>query len=125
MHAPPSSPWCGGGDAVRTRVYGLQIPSLGLNKAGYVNVQQPFVRACRCLGMPRYFFNIVRGKTVIPDPEGDVLRSDTAARRHAFMIAREMIKERHNYRGCGIERWAFEITDKTGRHVAKVQFSDV
>jgi hypothetical protein len=74
--------------------------------------------------MPRYFFNIVRGTAVIPDPEGDELRSDADARRHASMTAREMLEERHKYRR-GLEQWAFEITDQTGRHVATVLFSDV
>jgi hypothetical protein len=73
--------------------------------------------------MPRYFFNIVRGKTVIPDPEGDALRSDADARRHASVTAQEMLEERHRY-PRGMERWAFEITDQTGRHVATVLFSD-
>ncbi len=72
--------------------------------------------------MPRYFFNIVWGKTVIPDPEGDTLRSDAEAIRHGSMVAREMIEERHKYSRRGIERWAFEITSGTGRHVATVRF---
>ena len=74
--------------------------------------------------MPRYFFNIVRGRTVIPDPEGDSLRSDADAIRHASMVAREMIEERHFYRGQRLERWAFEITDAAGRRVATVRFAD-
>ena len=74
--------------------------------------------------MRRYFFNIVRGKTVIPDPEGDTLRSDADAIRHASMVAREMIEGRHFYRGQHLERWAFEIADAAGRHVATVRFAD-
>ena len=75
--------------------------------------------------MPRYFFNIVRGKTVIPDPEGDALHSDAAAIRHASMVARETIERRHLYRGQHLERWAFEITDDAGRRVATVPFADL
>ncbi len=75
--------------------------------------------------MPRYFFNIVRGKTVIPDPEGDALHSDAEAIRHASMTAREMIEERHKYSRRGMQRSAFEITTGAGRHVATVRFSDV
>jgi hypothetical protein len=75
--------------------------------------------------MSRYFFNIVRGKTVIPDPEGDALRSDVDAIRHASMVAREMIDRRHFYRGQHVERWAFEITDGAGRRVATVLFADL
>jgi hypothetical protein len=41
--------------------------------------------------MPRYFFNIAIGKQKpIPDPEGDELDTDRAARQHARMVAREM-----------------------------------
>jgi len=72
--------------------------------------------------MPRYFFNIVRGKTVIPDPEGDALRSDAEAIRHASMTARDMLEERRRYSRRGMERWAFEIKNGTGRHVATVRF---
>ena len=75
--------------------------------------------------MPRYFFNIARGKTVIPDPEGDALHSDADAIRHASMVAREMIEGRHFYRGQHLERWAFEITDDAGRRVATVPFADL
>jgi hypothetical protein len=72
--------------------------------------------------MPRYFFNIVHGKTVIPDPEGDVLPGDAEAIRHASMVAREMLEQRHRYSGRHMERWAFEIRNATGRHVATVRF---
>jgi hypothetical protein len=75
--------------------------------------------------MPRYFFNIVRDKTVIPDPEGDALRSDAEAIWHGSMVAREMIEERHKYSRRSMERWAFEIRNGSGRHVATVQFSDL
>src|ERR1700676_4786159 len=61
--------------------------------------------------MPRYFFNILRGKTAIPDPEGDSLPSDAAAIRHASMVAREMIEERHKYSRRNMKRWAFDIKD--------------
>ena len=74
--------------------------------------------------MPRYFFTIGRGKTVIPDPEGDAFRSDAEAIRHASVVAREMIAGRHFYRGQHLERWSFEIADAAGRHVATVPFAE-
>jgi hypothetical protein len=74
--------------------------------------------------MPRYFFNIVRRKRVILDLDGDTLRSDADAIRHAFMVAREMIEQRHFYPGQYVERWAFQIADAAGRHVAMVRFAD-
>ncbi len=72
--------------------------------------------------MPRYFFNIVRGKTVIPDPEGDALAGDAEAMRHASMTAREMLDDRHKYSRRGMERWAFEVMNGAGRHVGTVRF---
>ena len=75
--------------------------------------------------MPRYYFNIVRGGTVISDPDGDALHGDVEAIEHASMVAREMIEWRHFYRGQHVERWAFEITDGAGRRVATVRFADL
>jgi hypothetical protein len=73
--------------------------------------------------MPRYFFNIVvRGRKAIPDPEGDELANDKAARDHAKMVARDMLNNRIWYKR-GLEHWAFEITNGTGRRVALVPFA--
>jgi hypothetical protein len=73
--------------------------------------------------MRRYFLNIVRGRTFIPDPEGDDLPGDEQARAHAETVARAMIAERRKLNARRIERWAFIVTDHTGRHVATVPFS--
>lgn len=74
------------------------------------------------LYVPRYFFNIkVRGE-LIADPEGDELASDIEARKHAEMIAREMLDRRHLYK-VGLATWIFVVTDATGRKVAVVPFS--
>jgi hypothetical protein len=73
--------------------------------------------------MRRYFFNILRGRTLISDPEGDDLSGDEEARQHAEMVAREMIEERHKFTSRSIERWAFVVTDGSRRHVATVPFS--
>ena len=74
--------------------------------------------------MPRYFFNIVvRGRKAIPDPEGDELAGDKEARKHAEMIAREMLSYRSRYKR-GLEHWAFLITNEAGRQVGVVPFSD-
>jgi hypothetical protein len=75
--------------------------------------------------MPRYFFNIVvRRRMAISDPEGDELAGDKEARRHAKMVAREMLSNRIWYKR-GLENWAFEITNEAGRRVGYVAFSDV
>jgi hypothetical protein len=74
--------------------------------------------------MPRYFFNIVRGRTFIPDPEGDDLPGDKEARAHAEMVAHEMLADRRrNFGARSLARWAFIVTDETGRHIAIVPFS--
>src|SRR6202035_2095383 len=78
---------------------------------------------CRFLYMRRYFFNIARGSAFIPDPEGDDLPGDEEAKEHAEIVAREMIEERHKFNARSIERWAFIVTDDTGRHVATVPFT--
>jgi len=73
--------------------------------------------------MPRYFFNIaVRGRRAIPDPDGDECAGDKEARKHAKMIAQEMLSNRIWYKR-GLEHWAFDITDGSGRKVSTVPFS--
>ena len=72
--------------------------------------------------MPRYFFNIVvRGRKAIPDPEGDELAGDKEARKHARMVAREMLTDHILYKSW-LENWAFEITNGHGRKVGVVPF---
>ena len=69
------------------------------------------------------FFNIViRGRKAIPDPDGDELAGDNEARKHARTTAREMLERRHWYKR-GLEHWAFEITNGSGRKVGVVPFS--
>jgi hypothetical protein len=75
-------------------------------------------------GMPKYFFNIVvRGRKPIPDPDGDELAGDKEARKHAKMVARDMLSNRIWYKP-GLEHWAFVITDEAGRQIAVVPFSE-
>ena len=73
--------------------------------------------------MPRYFFNIVvRGRGAIPDLGGDELAGDKEARKHARIIARDMLDRRHWYKP-GLEHWTFAITNGNGRKVGVVHFS--
>jgi hypothetical protein len=73
--------------------------------------------------MPRYFFNIiVQGRQPISDPEGDELAGDKEARKHAKTVARDMLSNRNRYKR-GIEDWAFEITNGSGRIVGLVPFT--
>jgi len=75
--------------------------------------------------MPRYFFNItVRGRKAIPDPDGDELAGDKEAKKHARMVAREMLSDRYWYKR-GLERWAFVVTNGAGRQIAFVPFSEL
>jgi hypothetical protein len=75
--------------------------------------------------MPRYFFNIsVRGRRPIPDPEGDKLPGDKEARKHAKMVAQEMLDRRLWYKR-GLEHWVFEVTDESGRRVGVVPFKKI
>ena len=75
--------------------------------------------------MPRYFFNIVGrpGRKAISDPDGDELAGDREAREHAKMVARDMLDRRLWYKR-DLEKWAFAITDETGRQVAFVPFAN-
>jgi hypothetical protein len=73
--------------------------------------------------MPRYFFNIVvRDRKPIEDPDGDLFPDAGAARRHAAIVAREMLADSHWY-DRNIKYWAFAITDKQGRAIGRVAFS--
>jgi hypothetical protein len=74
--------------------------------------------------MPRYFFNIVvRGRKAIADADGDELTGDKEARKHARMVAREMMTNRIWYKR-GLEHWTFVITSEAARQVGVVPFSD-
>jgi hypothetical protein len=58
--------------------------------------------------MARYYFNIiVRRRKAIPDPEGDIFASHSEARKHAKLVAREMLDRRLWYKR-GLERWALK-----------------
>ena len=73
--------------------------------------------------MPRYFFNIVvGGRKAIPDPDGDQLPGDREARKHAKMVAREMLTNHIRY-NRGLEHWSFEITNAAGRRGGVVSFA--
>jgi hypothetical protein len=44
--------------------------------------------------MPRYFFNLYDGRTIIPDPDGTELSDYHSARAHAFRVMRELARNR-------------------------------
>src|SRR3954447_21073202 len=70
----------------------------------------------------RYFFHLAHGRGIAVDHEGDELHDDGAAIDPAGSIGREMVDYRHYYWPT-INRSAFIVTDKSGRHVATVPVS--
>jgi hypothetical protein len=77
--------------------------------------------------MPRYFFSLRHRSGpagLAVDEEGDDLASLAAAREHALLIARDMIRRT---RTDIVRDWmvcSFEITDENGQLVMTVPFSD-
>lgn len=74
--------------------------------------------------MPRYFFNFTDDTSRYPDHEGEVLRDEAAARRHAVEDARYLLQ--HSTTGMTAEGgWRVEVSDKSGRVLFVVPFADV
>lgn len=46
--------------------------------------------------MPLYYFNLRTGGEIIPDPEGTELPDEAAAREHADLVARELLRNREH-----------------------------
>jgi hypothetical protein len=75
---------------------------------GKLTVAQVF-----CVNATIFFNIVVSGRKAIPDPDGDELAGDKEARKHAKLVAREMMARRIWYRR-GLEHWAFVVTDDAG-----------
>lgn len=74
--------------------------------------------------MPRYFFSFTDGKSTLRDREGEVLRDEAAARKHAVEDARYLL--RHSITGMTAENgWRVEVTDRHGRVLFVVPFAEV
>ena len=72
--------------------------------------------------MPKYFFHLRRDGILEFDPDGVECLGIAAARDEATRTAREMISH-EALSGSPQGAFVFEITDETGRIVARVAFS--
>ena len=75
--------------------------------------------------MPRYFFNVRKGRVLIRDPEGDELPDPRAAHQLGLEIVRDMLRLPHVY--GEMREWQndeFVITDETGATVLVMPFSE-
>lgn len=71
--------------------------------------------------MPRYFFNIVDGRT-IDDGEGVTLADDGEARQQAMRTATEILQH-EAMRGWDGSEWRMTVFDESGRCVFTLCFS--
>lgn len=74
--------------------------------------------------MPRFFFDLVDYKAVVPDPDGITLPDIEAARARAVTDAREIIREGAR-RGEDRRSWRFEIKDESHALLLRVPFTGV
>jgi hypothetical protein len=73
--------------------------------------------------MPRYFFNIHDGKSII-DEEGTELPNWQAARIEAIGLAGHILKDEAHRIALG-EDWRIEVTDHTGLILFQMTFQVV
>jgi hypothetical protein len=73
--------------------------------------------------MPRYFFNLIDGASVIPDEEGTELAGLEEARVEAIESAREILSDDARD-GIGAGDQKFDVTDESGTTVLTVAFAD-
>lgn len=64
--------------------------------------------------MPRYFFHLTDGTSVLDDPDGLELPGDAAAREEAMLVA---VDVKTRFRPRDWSGWAVRILDEEGRHV--------
>ena len=74
--------------------------------------------------MPRFFFDLVDYKAVVPDSSGIVLPDLHAARARAVADATEIVREGAG-RGEDRRGWRFEVKDESEAIVLRVPFADV
>jgi hypothetical protein len=74
--------------------------------------------------MPRYFFHVRDGETVIPDDRGVDLPNLDDALEQCRRVVREVLNETENRDKLTADR-QFEIVDELGRLVLTIPFSAV
>jgi hypothetical protein len=74
--------------------------------------------------MPRYFFNVRQGGTVIPDIEGNDLDGLRSAELEARRTARDLVIE-HLKVGCPVDGREIEIVDESGAVLETIKVRSV
>lgn len=74
--------------------------------------------------MPRYFFNIRDGGSIIVDREGIEMPSVKAVREEAEQAARDLLADKVKF-GAAVDGQQFEILDDDGKMVMTVPFKSV
>lgn len=72
-----------------------------------------------CLQMPRYYFQLVEGNAVLPDPDGTEVASLQDAKREAVRAIREIAAE-HLRSEQKLELTSIQIENEDGDLVASV-----
>lgn len=73
--------------------------------------------------MPKFYFHIVSGDTVIEDPDGSELANLDVARAEALQSARHLLADKVR-NGEVVDGQRFEIRNSTGDLLATVAFRD-
>jgi hypothetical protein len=74
--------------------------------------------------MPRFYFNVRDGDSIIIDPEGIEVPGLRAAEDEARQAARDILADRVKH-GGQIDSKDFEVIDETGRQVLTLPFRSV
>jgi hypothetical protein len=74
--------------------------------------------------MPRFYFNVRDGDTLIADQEGVEMPGESAAVEEARQAARDLLAERVKY-GEPIETRQFEILNDNGETILTLPFRSV
>lgn len=74
--------------------------------------------------MPRFYFNVRDGDTVITDQEGIELAGKSDAAEEAMQAARDLLADQLKH-GARLESKSFEVVNDTGETVLTLPFRSV
>lgn len=74
--------------------------------------------------MPRFYFNVRDGETVIADKEGVEMPGKTAAAEEAEQAARDLLADRVKH-GEPLEAKSFEVVNDNGETILTLPFRSV